>query len=96
MKKQEAQSIGEIISQLLKDQNLDVKLNETKLIKSWNSLLGDSVARYTTKLYIHNRILYVQLSSAVLRNELSMCRNMLIQRLNKYISTEVITDIIFK
>ena len=35
MKKQEAQSIGEIISQLLKDQNLDVKLNETKLIKSW-------------------------------------------------------------
>ena len=64
MKKQEAQSIGEIISQLLKDQNLDVKLNETKLIKSWNSLLGDSVARYTTKLYIHNRILYVQLSSA--------------------------------
>lgn len=96
MKKQEAQSIGEIISQLLKDQNLDVKLNETKLIKSWNSLLGDSVARYTTKLYIHNRILYVQLSSAVLRNELSMCRNMLIQHLNKYIGTEVITDIIFK
>jgi len=96
MKKQEAQSIGEIIPQLLKDKNLDVKLNETKLIKSWNSLLGDSVARYTTKLYIHNRILYVQLSSAVLRNELSMCRNMLIQRLNKYIGTEVITDIIFK
>ncbi|MCH5329066.1 MAG: DUF721 domain-containing protein [Coprobacter sp.] len=96
MKKQEAQSVGEIISRILSEQKLDIKLNETRLIKSWNTLLGEYVAGYTSKLYIHNRVLYVQLSSAVLRQELSMCRNMLIQKLNNHIGTEVITDIIFR
>lgn len=96
MKKQEAQSVGEIISRILSEQKLDVKLNETKLIKSWGDLLGEAVAGYTTKLYIRNRILYVHLSSAVLRNELSLCRHMLMQKLNQHIGTEVITDIIFR
>ena len=96
MKKQEAQSVGEIISRILSEQKLDVRLNETKLIKSWGGLLGDAVAGYTTKLYIRNRILYVHLSSAVLRNELSLCRHMLMQKLNHHIGAEVITDIIFR
>ena len=52
MKKQDAQSIGEIIDRVLKEQNLDLKLDETRLIKAWNSLLGEQVASYTTKLYI--------------------------------------------
>ena len=63
MKKQDAQSIGEIIDRVLKEQNLDLKLDETRLIKAWNSLLGEQVASYTTKLYIQRGVLYVHLSS---------------------------------
>ena len=33
MKKQDAQSIGEIIDRVLKEQNLDLKLDETRLIR---------------------------------------------------------------
>ena len=44
MKMQDAQSIGEIIDRVLKEQNLDLKLDETRLIKAWNSLLGEQVA----------------------------------------------------
>ena len=61
MKKQDAQSIGEIIDRVLKEQNLDLKLDETRLIKAWNSLLGEQVASYTTKLYIQWGVLYVHL-----------------------------------
>ncbi len=96
MRKQNAQSVGEIISQVLKEQNLDLKLDETRLIKAWDSLLGEHVAAYTSKLYIQRGVLYVHLSSSVLRNELSMCRNMLIDRLNKHIGRQIITDIIFR
>ena len=56
MKKQDAQSIGEIIDRVLKEQNLDLKLDETRLIKAWNSLLGEQVASYTTKLYIQRGV----------------------------------------
>ena len=96
MKKQDAQSIGEIIDRVLKEQNLDLKLDETRLIKAWNSLLGEQVASYTTKLYIQRRVLYVHLSSSVLRSELSMCRNMLMDRLNKQVGRQIITNIIFR
>ena len=96
MKKQVAQSIGEIIDRVLKEQNLDLKLDETRLIKAWNSLLGEQVASYTTKLYIQRGVLYVQLSSSVLRSELSMCRNMLMDRLNKQVGRQIITNIIFR
>ncbi len=96
MKKQDAQSIGEIIDRVLKEQNLDLKLDETRLIKAWNSLLGEQVASYTTNLYIQRGVLYVHLSSSVLRSELSMCRNMLMDRLNKQVGRQIITNIIFR
>lgn len=52
MKKQDAQSIGEIIDRVLKEQNLDLKLDETRLIKAWNSLLGrTSRVLYDQTLY---------------------------------------------
>ena len=69
---------------------------ETRLIKAWNSLLGEQVASYTTKLYIQRGVLYVHLSSSVLRSELSMCRNMLMDRLNKQVGRQIITNIIFR
>ena len=56
MKKQDAQSIGEIIDRVLKEQNLDLKLDETRLIKAWNSLLGEQVASYTPKRYIQRAV----------------------------------------
>lgn len=96
MQRKEAQSIGEIIDKVLKEQNLDLKLDETRLMKAWGSLLGEHVASYTNNLYIQRGILYVQLSSSVLRSELSMCRNMLIDRLNKEVGRQVITDIVFR
>ena len=96
MKKQDAQSIGETIDRVLKEQNLDLKLDETRLIKAWNSLLGEQVASNTTKLYIQRGVLYVHLSSSVLRSELSMCRNMLMDRLNKQVGRQIITNIIFR
>lgn len=96
MQRKEAQSVGEIIAQFLKEQNLDLKINETKIIKGWPLLMGESIAQYTTGLYIRDKVLTVQLSSSVLRNELMMCRHMIIKRLNNYAGSEVIINIIFR
>lgn len=96
MKRQEARSVGDILNELLKIQQLDSKLNETKLIHAWPQVVGPAIARYTTNLYISRGILYVQLSSAVVRNELSMCRNMLLRQLNSTVGTTVIQNIIFR
>lgn len=96
MKRQEAMPVGEILRGLLKTQRLDTKLDEMKLIKLWPAMMGTVVSEYTQKLYIKNGILYVNLTSAVLRSELLMCREMLIKRLNKEMGIPIVKDIIFR
>lgn len=96
MKRQDAMHIGEILRNLLKTQHLDNKLDEMKLIKLWPQIMGQTIAEYTQRIYIKNGILYISLTSAVLRSELLMCREMLIKRLNEEMGTPLVKDIIFR
>ena len=95
MRRKQTESLGDVIRQVLKSQHLLPKLNETRLINAWEKVLGESVCQYTKDRYIKNKVLYVKISSAVLRNELLMSREQLIIALNKEVGTEVITDIFF-
>ena len=68
---------------------------EARLIAAWPEVLGP-LAKPTDELYIKNKVLFVRLSSSVIRNELSMMRSTLVRRLNEKTGEEVITDIIFR
>ena len=96
MQRKDAQPIGEIISQILKEQNLDIRLDETKVVQAWNSIMGESVAQYTTSVRMKAGVLYIQLSSAVLRNELFVNRTSILRRLNGFIGREIVKNIIFR
>ncbi len=96
MKRHNSQSIGEIISQFIAQNELGQKLDETQIMQLWPRVAGEIIGSYTQSLYVHNRTLYVQLSSAVLRNELMMLRSELLQKLNAEIGHQVIDNIIFR
>jgi predicted nucleic acid-binding Zn ribbon protein len=96
MRRKDAQPLSAIIEELLKVQHLDGKLNEVRLIDSWEKVLGKNIAAYTGQKYIKNKILFVHVTSSVLRNELMMSREKLIESLNNAVGTVVITDIVFR
>ena len=96
MKKQDALPIGEIIAQFISEKNIGQKLDETQIMRLWPKIAGETVNAYTQSMYVHNRTLYVRLSSAVLRNELLMLRSALLNRLNTEIGHPVIDNIIFR
>lgn len=96
MKHKNAQSIGEAIREFLAENKLDRRIDETNVIKAWTSVLGNAIAQYTSSIFIKNGVLYVQLSSAVLRHELQMSREKIRQRLNEYAGKEIIKEIIFR
>ena len=52
--------------------------------------------QYTSNLYIRNQTLYVHLTSAALRQELMMGREVLVRTLNQRVGATVITNIIFR
>lgn len=96
MKRQNAQTLGEAIRQFLEGQQaLNKKLLETRLIQSWTEIVGPGIANYTTKLEVKNKKLHVTLSSSLLRHDLTMKKQLLIQKINDFLQTELINDIRF-
>ncbi len=95
MRKNDAEQIGKLIRQYLRQESLESPLNEQRLLDAWPRILG-AAANYTSNLYIRNQTLHVHLTSAALRQELMMGREVLIRALNKEVGATVITNIIFQ
>ena len=96
MKRNDAEQIGKLIRKYLRQECLESPLNERRLIAAWPEVLGPVVASYTRELYIKNQVLYVHLTSAALRQELMMGRELLVCNLNRYVGVQVITNIVFR
>lgn len=96
MKKKNASSIGDLIQHFLREERLESPLNEQRLIDAWSVILGPAMASYTDGLFIKNQTLYVHLTSAALRQELMMGRELLVKNLNRHVGAQVITNIIFR
>lgn len=96
MERKQEKKIGSLLDEFLRKNNLQKGYAEYKIIKAWDNLLGKSIAKATKEIYIRDRKLFVKLHSSVMRNELSMIKDALLQRLNEEVGNEVITDIIIR
>lgn len=96
MRKKNTELLSDVIKQVLKQQHLEKPLYEKRLIESWPLVLGNNILKYTTDLKIKNKVLYVSLSSSVLRHDLFLSREQIKDSLNKQVGVEVIVDIVFK
>lgn len=96
MRRNNAEHIGDVIRLFLRQQGLESPLNEYRLVQAWKDVVGPAMARYTSNLYIKNQTLYVHLTSAVLRQELMMARELLVKNLNQQVGSQVIVNIVFR
>lgn len=96
MRKKNTELLSDVIRQVLKEQHLDGPLNEKRIIDAWPLVLGNNIVQYTSDLSIKNRVLYVSLTSSVLRHDLFLSREEIKKSLNKQAGVEVIVDIVFK
>ena len=96
MRKKNETTLGEAIKAYLKAMGLDRKLKEKQLINSWEDTLGKAVANSTERMYIDNKVLFVQLNSSIIRQELLMMKTALIARLNQNVGEQLISDIVLR
>lgn len=54
MKRNDAEQIGKLIQQFLRQESLESPLNEQRLLDAWPQILGPAAA-YTSNLYIRNQ-----------------------------------------
>lgn len=87
--------LKEAIEKLLKVYKMEDKMDEISLQKEWNDMMGPAIANRTTKIYLKNKVLHIQLESSVLRHELSFAKEKLCAALNKKAGKHIINQILF-
>lgn len=95
-RKAEPESIGDAITEMLKAYRIEGKFFETDLVNSWERVMGNPIAKRTSKIYIRDKKLFVHISSAPLKHELSMSRDKILVLLTKEIGQSVINEVIVK
>lgn len=95
-KKNNESTLKQAIEDMMRTSKLKGKLDEVKLLDSWEKVMGSVIAKYTQKIHIENRVLYIELKSAALREELSYGRAKMVKLLNEEAGGNVIDDIVLR
>lgn len=96
MRRSKTISLAEAIGDYIKEMKLDKGLSEIALINSWEEVAGRAIATRTSKIYIKDGILYIHLKSSVVRNELLMLRQELMEKLNQKAGRDIIKEIVLR
>jgi predicted nucleic acid-binding Zn ribbon protein len=96
MRKSNTRKISDVILEYLYDLRIDRKLKEVQLVAQWESTMGKTVAHRTSRIYIKNRTLFVHVTSSVLKTELLMMRQEIVDKLNENAGERVIEEIVIR
>jgi predicted nucleic acid-binding Zn ribbon protein len=96
MRRSKTITLADAIKDYITEMNLGDKLAETSLLNSWEDIVGKAISSRTSKIYVKDHVLYIHLSSSVVRNELMMLRESLRNKLNEKAGKDVIKDIVLR
>ena len=96
MRKSNTQTIASVIKDYLKEAQIEGKLKEVQVVNSWEELVGKVIARRTNRIYIKNGKLYLHMNSSIVKNELLMHRESIIERINTNAGEEIVKEIVLK
>ncbi len=90
------QPIEDILKEFVKTNNLQSGLDKVNVREAWANLMGNGVNNYTTAIELKHETLYVQLSSSVLREELSYGNEKIVKMLNEAIGKDVVKKLVLR
>ena len=93
MFKRDVLPLDEVLRKFLREEGLEVPLQQKRLIDAWEVVTGNIVSRYTAEKFIRNQSLFVKIINPALRQDLSMMRTQLVKRLNEQVGSFIISDI---
>jgi hypothetical protein len=92
----EETSLQDILKEFIQVNKLDSGMDKVDVEQAWKNLMGNGVNNYTEEVLLKNTTLYVKLSSAVLRNELSYGKEKIIKMINEEMGKEVVKSLVLR
>jgi predicted nucleic acid-binding Zn ribbon protein len=93
-KKNEFQSVGQVIRDMLNSYRISNKFDEANIIESWERLVGKPIASRTKKVFIKNKVLFVEFDSPTMRHDFSLHKAEVLEVFRKEFGDGIITEII--
>ena len=95
-RKDEPQSIEEVLRQFTNTNKLEKGLDHVKLETLWSNIMGAGVQAYTVSIRFDGETLFVNLSSSVLREELNYGKDNIVAMLNEGLQKDVIKKLVLR
>jgi hypothetical protein len=92
----EHQNMSEALNEFVQTNKLQAGLDKIDVREAWVELMGNGVNNYTTNILLKNKTLYVQLSSSVLREELSYGKSKIIAMINEHLGKPLVQELILR
>lgn len=87
-------NIKQALDQYMKRFGLQRKVEEIKLLQMWPEIAGEFIARNTSDLQVRDRRLIIRVNSSVIKHQLLISRDTIIQRVNQFMEQEYINDLV--
>lgn len=94
MRRNKTITLGEALSDLVREYRLEKGLKEAEVLNIWESIAGRVITARTKRTYLRDGVLHIHLTSSVVRNELMMLRDSLKNRINSGAGEEVVREIV--
>jgi hypothetical protein len=89
-------TLGEVLKEFIQANRLQSGLDKVTVKDAWHSVMGEAISKYTSSVKLERDTLYVNLSSSVLREELSYGKTKIIDLLNDALGKELISKIVLR
>ncbi len=95
MKEDPIKSFRNAFKDFLKEENLEHTYKQKQLIANWEEIMGKTIASRTTKIFFSDKVLFVKLSSAPLKNEMLHAKKQLLEIIEKEMGKDEVKDVHF-
>lgn len=89
-------SLGDALDELVENLGIEKKLREQDVFAFWGSAVGERIAEVAIPTRILKGTLFVSVKSGAWRNELSMRKTEIQNKINEILDEEIVKDIKFQ
>lgn len=89
-------SISDVLKEFITVNRLENGMDKIDVEQAWKNLMGNGVNSYTQEVILKGSTLYVKLTSAVLREELSYGKDKIIKMLNEELRKDLVKSVVFR
>ncbi len=96
MRRSTTTRLGDLLGDFIRNSPLEQPLKEVAVIGHWHEMMGEAMDKYIRQISVDKGVLYVEVSSSVVKSELFMNREELRRRLNERAGEVLIKKIVFR